>query len=261
MSQEGGLSTPATIPEPQDQAVNKYPSARDVPRSIRNRRPGGSVAPHAPRWSQRLAARLVFALVRGVTTTLRYRWHDGSGFFDNPPAGPAIYCVWHNRLVLSLPSYFMYARKRNSTAGLAALVSASRDGGFLTAILECFRVHPVRGSSSRRGPQALIELTTCAERGYDLAITPDGPRGPRYVIQEGIISLAQVTGLPIIPCSYDIGWKIQLQTWDGFQIPLPFARCDVRVARPVRVPREATEEERERLRQQLERTLRGLSAE
>ena len=68
---------------------------------------------------------------------------------------------------------------------MAALVSASKDGAFLTAILEQLKVQPVRGSSSRRGAQALLELTTWAERGYDLAITPDGPRGPRYVVQEG----------------------------------------------------------------------------
>ena len=84
---------------------------------------------------------------------------------------------------------------------MAAMVSASKDGGFLASILECFGVQPVRGSSSRRGPQALLELTGWAERGYDLAITPDGPRGPRYVVQEGIIALAQVTGLPIVPAS------------------------------------------------------------
>ena len=70
---------------------------------------------------------------------------------------------------------------------------------------------PVRGSSSRRGPQALLELTSWAERGYDLAITPDGPRGPRYVVQEGAIGLAQVTGLPIIPASYHLRWKIQAE--------------------------------------------------
>ena len=65
--------------------------------------------------------------------------------------------------------------------------SASRDGGFLAAILECFGVQPVRGSTSRRGAQALLELTGWAERGYDLAITPDGPRGPCYVVQEGAL--------------------------------------------------------------------------
>ena len=123
-------------------------------------------------------------------------------------------------------------------------MSASRDGAFLAAILERFGVQPVRGSSSRRGAQALLELTTWAERGYDLAITPDGPRGPRYVVQDGAMSLAQITGLPIVPVSYFLKWKIQLKSWDGFQIPLPFSICEVtagkfqRAARYFRCPRE-----------------------
>ena len=87
------------------------------------------------------------------------------------------------------------------------MVSASRDGGILAGILEQFGVKPVRGSSSRRGPQALLEMTTWAERGYDLAITPDGPRGPRYKVQEGVISAAQLTGLPIVP----VGVSSQLE--------------------------------------------------
>jgi lysophospholipid acyltransferase (LPLAT)-like uncharacterized protein len=142
---------------------------------------------------------------------------------------------------------------------MAAMVSASRDGGFLAAILDCFKVQPVRGSSSRRGPQALLELTTWAERGYDLAITPDGPRGPRYVVQEGIMSLAQITGLPIIPCSYNLGWKICLKSWDRFQIPLPFSRCEMNMEKPIYVPRETSDAERQALRLKLEQTLKELT--
>ena len=114
-------------------------------------------------WSWRtrsngISARLawvVFALVQMVSATLRYRRTDRSGFIDVPTPGPAIYCVWHNRLALCMPAYFSYVRKRNRSAGMAALVSASRDGAFLTGILECFKVQPVRGSSSRRGAQAI----------------------------------------------------------------------------------------------------------
>ncbi|HOC49758.1 MAG TPA: lysophospholipid acyltransferase family protein, partial [Verrucomicrobiota bacterium] len=138
---------------------------------------------------------------------------------------------------------------------------ASRDGALLAAILECFGVQPVRGSSSRRGPQALLELSGWAERGYDLAITPDGPRGPCYVVQEGVIGLAQVTGLPIVPASCRLGRKVRLRSWDGFQVPLPFSRCDVVIGAPVRVPRDAAEAEREALRQGLERTLRELGGD
>ncbi len=216
--------------------------------------------PHQPRWHQRLLAWLVFALIEGVSATLRFRWLDRSGYFvEGESPRPAIYCTWHNRLVLSMTAYYRYAKKRSPTPGMAALVSASRDGGLLSAILKCFRVQPVRGSSSRRGPQAMLELTTWAERGYDLAITPDGPRGPRYHVQDGVIFLAQLTGLPIIPVSYFIRPKVQFKTWDGFQIPLPFARCELVIEKPVRVPRESSDAERESLRQDLETTLRSIS--
>ena len=227
--------------------------------AARRRRSSGVVVPHAPYWYQRLGARLVFVLVRAVSATLRYRWTDRSGYFDDGPADPAIYCVWHNRLALCMVPHYSYIKKRNQTPGLAALVSASKDGGFLAGILECFGVQPVRGSSSRRGPQALLELTSWAERGYDLAITPDGPRGPRYVVQEGIMALAQVTGFPIVPVSYHTTWKIQVKSWDRFQIPLPFSHCDMFFGKPVRVPREASDAEREALRQQLEQTLKEMS--
>src|SRR5438477_9066162 len=196
-------------------------SIQDQPRPVQ-KPPNGIVAPHNPGWFQRLAAWLVVALVRGVAATLRYQWHDCSGFFDGPAAGQAIYCVWHNRLPLCMKAYYGHVKKHNQTPGMAAMVSASKDGGFLAAILEGFAVQPVRGSSSRRGSQALRELTTWAERGYDLAITPDGPRGPRYVVQEGVIALAQLTEMPIVPVSCHVNWKIQLKSWDKFQIPLPF---------------------------------------
>ena len=238
---------------------NPQPKAELPREATRRRKSGGVVVPHAPRWSQRLGARLVYLLVRSVSATVRYRWTDVSGYFDTGPAGPAIYCVWHNRLALCLIPYFGYVRKHNQTPGMAALVSASRDGGFLASILECFGVQPVRGSTSRRGPQALLELTSWAERGYDLAITPDGPRGPCYVVQEGIMGLAQVTGLPILPGSCCLNWKIRAKSWDRFQIPLPFSHCEVVIGRPVWVPREASDAEREALRQQLERTLKEIS--
>jgi lysophospholipid acyltransferase (LPLAT)-like uncharacterized protein len=230
----------------------------DSPPLNRKRNSGGIVVPHAPRWRQRLAGLLVVALVRAVSATLRFRFQDQSGFFD-APSGPAIYVVWHNRLALCLMGYFRFVRKRNPTPGIAAMVSASRDGGLLTGILKALHVQPVRGSSSRRGPQALLELTTWAKRGYDLALTPDGPRGPCYVVQPGVLSLAQVTGLPIIPACYNLRWKFRVRSWDRFQIPLPFSHCDLVVGKPVRVPREATEAQRERLRQELEETMRQLT--
>ena len=225
------------------------------PRSLTS----GPVIPHQAKWHGRLAAWLIWFLASSVAATLRWSWRDETNLFENGGKEPVIFCLWHNRLALCFTAYFGYARKSSPAPGMAAMVSASKDGAFLAAILECFKVRPVRGSSSRRGPQALLELTTWSERGYDLAITPDGPRGPRYVVQEGIISLAQLTGLPIIPFSYHLNWKISAKSWDQFQIPLPFSRCEMNVEKPIRIPRDVSEAEREALRLQLERTLKELS--
>ena len=235
------------------------PEPTPSPAAPAKKRQSGVVVPQKPTWLQRLGAGLVFLTLRAVALTLRRRWDNRFGFFDQPPVEQAIYVIWHNRLALCLEIYRAYVRQRSGSSGLAAMVSASRDGGFLSGILERYGVQPVRGSSSRRGAQALLELSGWAGRGYDLAITPDGPRGPRYGVQEGVLALAQVTGLPIIPTSYSLNWRLRLKSWDGFLVPLPFARWEVVAAPPVRVPRDATEAERETLRQQLEATLREIT--
>lgn len=253
-----GQSTPGA----QNQSIPAAPPNGPVPvSSRRKRRSSELVVPYAAPWHERLAAWLIALLIRTVSATIRARWEDRSGFFQQSAAGPAIYCIWHNRLALSMKIYYGCLRKRNATQGLAAMVSASKDGAFLAAVLKCFKVQPVRGSSSRRGAQALLELTTWAKQGYDLAITPDGPRGPCYHVQDGVLALAQVTGLPIIPVSYDLSWRLRVKSWDRFIIPLPFARCQFVLGTPVRIAREATDEQRERLRQELERNLQAITKE
>ena len=222
-------------------------------------RKSGVIVPHSSNWYQRLGSWAIWAAFTAVSATLRYRFHDPHEFMTRKNVTQVIYCIWHNRLALSMKMYFTFMSRHHQAAGLAALVSASRDGAFLAAILERFGVQAVRGSSSRRGGQALLELTTWAERGHDLAITPDGPRGPRYVVQEGAMALAQVTGLILVPVSCHLSWKIQVKSWDRFQIPLPFSRCDIITGRPLSVPREATDAEREELRKQFEAELRAIT--
>ena len=239
--------------------MDAEPPQSPVPAAGRQRRKSGVIVPNSPKWHQRLAAWIIWAALRLIAATLRYHINDPHGFMAEKDHGQAIYCVWHNRLALCLKIYFTFGRRRHQAAGLAGMVSASKDGAFLAAILERFGVQPVRGSSSRRGPQALLELTTWAERGYDLAITPDGPRGPCYQIQDGVMSLAQVTGLPVVPVALNVNWKLRSKSWDRFQIPLPFARCEVVVGQVMRVPRAATDAERELLRQQLETEMRAIT--
>jgi lysophospholipid acyltransferase (LPLAT)-like uncharacterized protein len=217
------------------------------------------VVPQRARWHQRLAARLIWLIVRSVAATVRFRLDDRAGYFSRPPKEALIFAVWHNRLSLSLTLYENFVRRHQPERMLVCLVSASRDGGLLARVMELFHVETVRGSSSRRGPQALRELVSWGERGYDLAITPDGPRGPCYAVRDGVIATAQLTGMTIVPASYRLNWKIRLKSWDRFQIPLPFARCDITTGKVMRVPREATEAEREVLRQQLEAEMRAIT--
>ena len=222
--------------------------------------PNGVVLPRPLKWHQRFAASFVYALIRVIAFTLRFEWQYHPAVLS---AGPRsfIFAIWHNRLAIAMLMYGDYARRRRQAYQLAALVSASKDGGVVARVLEHFGAEPVRGSSSRRGPQALLELTTWAERGYDLAITPDGPRGPRYVVQDGAVALAQLTGQPVVPCSMHIGWKISMRSWDRFQIPLPFARVVLKFGEPVLVPRDISESSRETLRSELEKRLKALTVD
>jgi len=219
---------------------------------------GGVVVPNRATRGQRLLAWLLASVMRLVSATIRYRLNGARGPAKLPEE-PVIFALWHNRLCLSMEIYKNFVRPDHSTEHLAALISASKDGAFLAAVLKNFGVEAVRGSSSRRGAQALLELSSWAERGFDLAVTPDGPRGPRYVVKEGVMMLAQVTGLPVIPCSYHLNWKIQVRSWDRFQIPLPFARCMMFMGEPITVPRDATAEDRVQLRQRLQEELMRLT--
>ncbi len=233
--------------------------AETSPKPAARKKASGVVVPHAPRWKQRLGAAIVYFIARAYAMTLRLRWDGDSRDVLEKINGAAIYCLWHNRLALCMAVYQLESRKRNLGKGLAALISASRDGAFLSAILERFAVAPVRGSSSRRGPQALLELTSWAERGYAVAITPDGPRGPCYVVQEGVMSVAQLTGLPIVPFSFYSRRKIRLKSWDRFQIPLPFSRCEMSLGKPLFISRDTTDAQREEMRKGLEATLKTIS--
>ena len=220
--------------------------------------PVRAVVPKQLRWHGSLAAWTTHRLLCSLAFTLRLRYHASEETDALILRQPAIFSIWHNRLALALPSYCQMVQRRRPERRMAAMVSASRDGALVARILEHFSAVPIRGSSSRRGPQALRELITQANLGLDLAITPDGPRGPRHQVQEGVIGLAQVTGLPIIPTNCALSTKLQLKSWDLFQIPVPFARWDLKLATPVWVPRDADAAERERLRLQVQERMLDL---
>jgi len=168
--------------------------------------------------------------------------------------GGAILCFWHNR-ILAITLAFL-RRYPGARRGVTVLTSPSRDGELLARIMARLGMGSVRGSSSRRGARALRELTRLIERGTDVAITPDGPRGPCYTLGPGAILLAATTGAPILPVHARFSNAIRMKTWDGFNVPLPFSTISVTVGPLMHVPATTTEGEFEAVRAKLETELR-----
>ncbi len=203
-------------------------------------------------WASKWAIRLGALAIKGLCVTLRYRLADESGFLDGPYPTPVVMLIWHNR-ILPMPSLFR--RRYPDRKGLIVLASASRDGAVLAEFVRHFRMGVVRGSSSRRGAPALLELSRKLEAGYDVCVTPDGPRGPRYHLHPGALLLAQRANVPLMPFLIDYSACWRLRSWDGFAIPKPFARVDVTLLPFVRVPPGGTDEEFEEARQAVERAM------
>lgn len=199
------------------------------------------------------------AVIRMLSSTWTYRIRDPHGYLQRNQRGPVIYCLWHNRLAVAPGLFQFYEKRFRPSAKIAVLVSASNDGALLARVLKYFGMAAVRGSSSRRGGQALLELNRWMEKGYNVGITPDGPRGPRYRIGPGIISLAQTSQAPILPISSRVAWKKCLKSWDQFQIPLPFARIHIHVGPLIRVPKNIEENERLKFQSQLSEIMDSLT--
>lgn len=220
-------------------------------------RKSGVVVPHKVTGLKRLGMSILSVFARLLMLSWRRRWIFKKQ--TDPLPGPVIFAMWHNRLSVSVWSWNKFAQACWPSTGMCALISASKDGALITDFVERFGVHVVRGSTSRRGPQALLEASGWLAKKYSITITPDGPRGPRYKAKMGTIQLAMITGAAIIPISYYIHSKICLHSWDGFQIPLPFSRCDMHVGEPIFVPRDASVEEQACLLAKLERDLMELT--
>jgi lysophospholipid acyltransferase (LPLAT)-like uncharacterized protein len=202
-----------------------------------------SLMPHPTAW-----------LVKGICATLRVRVMRGDIEQSiRARRRNVIYAFWHGHLL-----YLMY-RYRGS--GVYILVSQSRDGEVLSRILQRFGLPTIRGSSSRGGGRSLLELVRLARAGASAAIAPDGPRGPRHQAQSGIITLAQLTEIPIIPVAIGACWKIEFHSWDRFLLPLPGSRVMVAYDEPVVVPSDADTELLEQKRQELEGKLLKLTEE
>lgn len=165
---------------------------------------------------------------------------------------PCIIVAWHNRNIVGPLGYLAH---RPPGRVFSPLASSSRDGSLAAAAMDNFGVQCIRGSSSRGGAQALREMVRAARNGQDLGITPDGPRGPKYKVQAGVIAAARLTGLPIVPMTYQASRRKVLGSWDAMIVPKPFGTLHYVYGEPMKVPRHADDATQESLRLQLETEL------
>ena len=167
-------------------------------------------------------------LLRGWERTLRYEVDDRAGIVGRPVTENYIGALWHNRLLifpLVLRRFFPHRRG-------TALISASRDGDLLADAIRRFGYDVARGSSSRLGASAILQLTEVLASKRDVVITPDGPRGPVYELGPGIIFLAQKSGASVLPMNLEYSRCWRLGSWDRFIIPQPFAKVRVLIGHP-----------------------------
>jgi lysophospholipid acyltransferase (LPLAT)-like uncharacterized protein len=164
-----------------------------------------------------------------------------------------IFALWHGRLLIPLSAC--------GRMGIVVLVSRHGDGGLIARALSRFGFSTVRGSTTRGGASALREMLRVTASGRDVAITPDGPRGPRGRAQMGVVFTARETGLPIFPVGIAASRFRELSTWDRFQVPKPFARIRCVFGPPVEVPRDIGEEGLEEYRLRVENALHEATAE
>ena len=164
-------------------------------------------------------------VIRTVGFTLRWRIDDRAGIMADTAKGSLIFALWHNQLFGAVLFYSRFLKERRTVA----LTSPSGDGEILAAVVSHFNTDSIRGSSNKRPVAALREMVSFLrnEPGKDVFITPDGPRGPVYKMESGLLKLSQWTKVPVLPMRVSYSKAIKLKTWDGFRIPLPFSRVDV----------------------------------
>ena len=194
--------------------------------SEQTRRPpaaSGVVVPKPLRWHQRFLASFVYGFIRLIDLTLFYRWEIHPEALE---AGkqPMIFIAWHNRLFLSAEIFRRYHTRR----AVHGLVSASKDGAWLAAFYRLIGIIPVRGSSSNFGREAGKALIDVMRQGHDIGITPDGPRGPMYVVEPGVLVVTRRNRAPMVLLGAEFTRAWRLKSWDRFYIPVPFSRIIMR---------------------------------
>ena len=172
----------------------------------------------------RLAIRAGSLALKALGATWRVRVHGWDAYAARHAAGQRVVLVlWHGQMLVCAHAHPL---------PIAVMISEHRDGEIIAQVLQLLGHSAVRGSSSRGGARALLEAARTIASGSDVAITPDGPRGPRHSFAPGALALAFRAGVPVVSlvASADRVWR--LRSWDGFEIPKPFARVTVLYSEP-----------------------------
>jgi len=205
--------------------------------------------------AKRLQARLIstagYRLMAVLGSTLRWR-PDGLEHFDAilRSGRQPIMAFWHGRI---LPATYYFRRR-----GIVVITSENFDGEWIAGIIERFGYGTARGSTSRGGRKALLQLTRDMAAGKPAGFTIDGPRGPARVAQPGAVWLAKATGNPVLPFHLEASRHWTLKSWDRTQIPKPFATVAIAVGEPFTVPSDADDSAIEEARRSLEHRLHAL---
>jgi lysophospholipid acyltransferase (LPLAT)-like uncharacterized protein len=193
-----------------------------------------------------------YLLIRLIGATTRFsvegweNWEEASR-----GGGLPIYTFWHDRIFLTL--YFWQRRR------IVVMTSRSFDGEYIARFIQRFGCGAVRGSSSRGGAVALVEMARLVRRGCPTAFTIDGPKGPRHEAKMGAVLLAKKTGQAVLPFAVNAERFWRVPSWDRLQIPKPFTRAVVRIAPPIRVAPDADASALDAARDELQRALDAVS--
>jgi len=196
---------------------------------------------------------LLFGLIYPWCMTLRSKNinEEEENHFKNL-TGPYILTLWHGRIF-----YLFYYLRRHPDYFL--LISPSGDGDLLARLAGLMGYSVIRGSTYKKAVSAARSLIKVLRRNQRIIIIADGSRGPRCVAQPGSVQLAGITGAPIFPMTFGAKYKVVLNSWDQFVIPLPFTRCTLNFSSPISLPSKSSEQTIEGKRLELEDALNRIS--
>ncbi|CAA6808688.1 MAG: Protein of unknown function DUF374 [uncultured Sulfurovum sp.] len=159
---------------------------------------------------------LIFIVMKLLWFTYRKKYH----FIDQPIEEQCLAVTWHSELLIA-PQAYRSLRKKQKTS---AIIAQHHDGEIIARTLKFLHITPLRGSSRRGARTVLIAAINALKDGFSVMITPDGPKGPRYTMNDGAVSLALRSNLPIMIVNYQANSYWQLKSWDKFIIPKPFTK-------------------------------------